>query len=449
MSGKVAAVAWCLAASVLAQDSAPATRPESRRATETVVDCGLRVRIVPIDVPGELAVILGFRNAGILSEPAGQPHLAHVSEHVRFHQAPEGADLAKAVGKWLALGRANAETLPDVMYFDLYPTRAELPAALRLQVGRLFGATGDQAVLEREKAVALSEVTGLEGRRTAGMDALGKFAWSAFTQVGIHGAKDVPFKAHTAEITLEDVRKFGGIGRFRPDRAMLTIAGNFDPGEVDAELRTVLEATKALIEQEPFAPFAPFVPKPGVRAGTWDVASNQFFMAWIGPPPSDRAHPALAAFARVLATRLALAPEIRAAALQPTVVHADVGGLFAVQSPLRKKEGGEALAAEIRKAIDSCATGQGLMLLDRAKYTARVNSGFPPGPLQYPPGLPRQIMLHANYELARMRVTLAAGQTAEEYCARVDEITAGDVKAAVNAWLAPEKAAIVTIAGKE
>src|SRR5262245_7117794 len=106
MSGKVAAAVCLMLASVVAQDSAPASRPESRRAVEELVDWGLRVRVVPIDVPGELAVILGFRNAGILSEPAGHPHLAHVSEHARFHSMPQGSELGKLVDKWFSLGRA-------------------------------------------------------------------------------------------------------------------------------------------------------------------------------------------------------------------------------------------------------------------------------------------------------------------------------------------------------
>jgi predicted Zn-dependent peptidase len=446
MSGKAAALACLLLASVLAQDSRPATRPESRRAVEEIADWGLRVRVVPIDVPGEIAVILGFRNAGILSEPAGQPHLAHLSEHARFWAVPEATEWGKALKRWYAEGRATAETLPEMMYFDLYPKRDELRTALMIQLQRLFPVAADEAVLEREKPIALSEVTGLEKSRTAAMDGLGKFAWSAFTQAAFHGASEVPFKAHTALITRDEVQSFWGAERFRPDRAMLTIAGNVDVDTVDAELDAIFKKITASIMTEPWTPSPP---KLGPVKTSWDVGSHQAFVAWPGPPPSHPDHPALAVFARVLATRVVLSHDLRAAARQPVLVHGDVGGMFVVQAPLQAADGGETFAIGVKKAVDFSTTAQGLLLLKTAKSTVRVNSGFAPAAIEYPPSLPRRIMVHANYELARMRVTLTAGQTAEEYCARVDAVTAEQVQTAAKTWLAPERATVVTIAGKE
>jgi hypothetical protein len=48
-----------------------------------------------------------------------------------------------------------------------------------------------------------------------------------------------------------------------------------------------------------------------------------------------------------------------------------------------------------------------------------------------------------------MRATLAWDQSPEDYCARTDKVGAEAIKAAVRTWLAPDKAAVVTIAGKE
>ena len=45
--------------------------------------------------------------SGILAEPAGVPHLAHISEHAIFHSLVD-AGPAKLVEQWYAEGRANA-----------------------------------------------------------------------------------------------------------------------------------------------------------------------------------------------------------------------------------------------------------------------------------------------------------------------------------------------------
>ena len=92
---------------------------------------GLRVRLVPI--PGEkgVAVLLGVR-AGFFDEPSGSPHLAHVTEHLVVFASPPRGDEGKAVARWYGAGKANAETLPGFMYFDLHIEPDELDTALRV-----------------------------------------------------------------------------------------------------------------------------------------------------------------------------------------------------------------------------------------------------------------------------------------------------------------------------
>jgi predicted Zn-dependent peptidase len=434
-------LATCLATAGLAQDSAPASRPASRPAVALTLEHGLKLRVVPIDLPGQIAVLVIVNGAGILSEPGGAPHLAHVSEHAVFHCAGD----AKLVGSWFSQGRANAETLPELMYFDAYPSRAELEAALRIAFLRAIGAfTIADPIVQREKPVALAEVRQLEAARTASSDLLGKFAWSAFVQIGVHRAADAPFVRFTETITSEDVQGFCAT-RFRPDRATIVVVGDVDPVAVEDTLGGLFDEVTMVLE-----PAA--APRPAIRAGSfegsWDVASHQFFMAWPAPPATDPAHPALTLLAQLLNLRIPMSAPIRKEALAGGLALADVGGLFVVQMPLRAKDGGPAVATEVRKLLDDLANDErGPRALKGLKSNVRMSAGL--GPIRYPPHLPRKILAHANQELARARATLAWGQPPEEYCARVDAVTAADVRAAIRQHLAAEKAAIVTIAGRE
>src|SRR5262249_16348685 len=84
-------------------------------------------------------------------EPAGVPHLAHVTEHLTVFDLPPGSDEARAVARWSAQGKANGETLADFMYFDLHVPSAELATALRVQAGRLTGGHFSKDTLARER----------------------------------------------------------------------------------------------------------------------------------------------------------------------------------------------------------------------------------------------------------------------------------------------------------
>ena len=405
MLGKGILFACCLAAAIVAQESQPASRPASRPAIEYRTQSGFRVRLAPVDLPGEVAVILGIQGAGMLSEPAGTPHLAHISEHGVFHSIGEDTQWGKLVAQWHGEGRANAETLPDFMYFDLYPPEgiahgARLP--IEIQYQRFVGGYSPPSVMDREIPLALSEVTGLEALRTEKLDRLGKFAWSAFTQAALRGISDVPFKSRTTEISWAMIDAFRQ-RTFYPGAAMLTVVGDFDPEEV----RRMIDPSWLPHHREHKAEPRPKL-RPGTVQGKWDVASDQFFMAWPAPPPSDPAHPALAVFAQLLQQRLSLAPAVMKLRRQPLFVFGDVGGFFAIQTPLKTANGGEALAAEIRKAIDALAADEGaLRALKNVKAGLRASAGILSGPIQYPPALSRKVLAHANIELARMRATLA------------------------------------------
>jgi predicted Zn-dependent peptidase len=446
MLGKGILFACCLAAAVVSQESRPESRAASRPAVEYRTPSGFRVRLAPVDLPGEVAVILGIQGAGILAEPAGTPHLAHISEHAIFHSLGEDSQLGKLVAEWQAKGMANAETLPELMYFDLQPP-ADVPLRLAIQAQYqrfVGGGYAPPSVMEREIPRALSEVTTLEASRTDKLDFLGKFAWSAFTQIALRGATAVPFKARSEEITWAMVSEFRE-RTFYPGAGMLTVVGDFDP----EALRPAIDPGWTPKQRKNQAEPRPKL-RPGAVQGTWDVASHQFFMAWPAPPPSDPAHPALSVFSHLMFPRLLMSPALSKAARQSVGLHADVGGMFVIQVPLKRSDDGPNAAAAIAASFEALSKEKSAFRsLKAAQASVRSLAGITSGEIQYPPRLSRKILAHANLELARMRATLAWDQSPEDYCARADKVTAADIQAAVKTWLAPDKAAIVTVTGKE
>src|SRR5262245_3329631 len=194
-----------------------------REAAEFTLPNGLRVRLVPVAGEAEAVLLLGVR-AGSLEEPEGSPHLAHVVEHMTVFDAPPGSEEEGAIARWYGAGRANAETLADFMYFDLRVETAEVPLAVRAQAARLAGRNFDPEVLKREIPRALGELEHLESQKKGFTS---KFALMALAQVAFHGRSEVPFRERTRAFTVEDVKAFHE-RTFRPDRAMLVVAGGFD-----------------------------------------------------------------------------------------------------------------------------------------------------------------------------------------------------------------------------
>jgi secreted Zn-dependent insulinase-like peptidase len=150
---------------VLTLATCGAEAPAADEPTSFSLENGLRVRLVPLEGEERVFVILAVQ-AGFLDEPAGLPHLAHVTEHLVVFGAPGGSDEAEATERWFRAGRANGETLPGWMYFDLQVESGELEAALRVQAIRLARPefTGD--ILSREIPRTLQELGGFPKRVT-------------------------------------------------------------------------------------------------------------------------------------------------------------------------------------------------------------------------------------------------------------------------------------------
>jgi RNA polymerase sigma factor (sigma-70 family) len=256
----------------------PPKAADDTKPSEYTLDNGLRVRLVPRAGDKQVMVLL-FARAGFLHEPAGLPHVAHVTEHLTVFDLP--AAEAKLADGWFKAGKANGETLPDLMYFDLLVPSDEAEAAVKVQAARLAGAEFGKETLAREVPRALQEVDFVE---KSAFPAAGKFAFTAFTQAAFHGKTDQPLRAGTKRLTVADVTAFHR-ATFRPDWAGLVVAGEFDPKAI----RKAVDAAFGRMKNPP-APAARPAMKPGEVSADWDVNTRHVFVAWPVPDPTHADH---------------------------------------------------------------------------------------------------------------------------------------------------------------
>jgi predicted Zn-dependent peptidase len=414
--------------------------PRAARAGERPTEFGLRnklrARVVPAPKEKEVVVLLGVR-AGAFDEPAGKPHLAHVAEHCLVDAASPGSDEARAVERWFAEGHANAETLGPLMYFDLHLPAEELATAIRVQATRLGGPTFRREVLDREIPRALAEVNNLE--QPGGYT--GKFAASAFAQAAFHGKTQIPLKADTQKLSIDDVRTFW-TRLARPDRAILVVIGNVDP----ATARREVERAFGKIPTPPqVALLPPPKLKPGRVSATWDVATRHVFLAWPVPAPAERDHAALTLASLLLMQRLALDPQVSALTTVPMASN-EGDGFFLVSAQAKPDADLGALEAKLLEHVGRMAKRDALAeaeVLQVRAFLPQMMGDVDLDTIPLPPNVTK-MMARGNVELQRMTREIAWGDLSA-YAKRARAVDGKAIRAAVGRHLDPAKATIVRL----
>lgn len=397
---------------------------------------GLRVRLVPGGDPGKVGLLLGVR-AGFLDEPAGVPHVAHVTEHLATF-APRGAELARAVARWVPQGQANAETLADFMYFDLQVPADELALALRVQAGRFSADDFTAELLAREVPRTLSEIDFVERSALGGP---AKFALAPFVQVALHNNPvAAPIRARTRAMTLDQVRAFHR-RTFRPDRAILVVIGDFDPAAVRPEITKAFGAI-------PRPDKAPPV-RPALRAGdhkaTWDVKTRHLLLAWPAPTSDHADHPALTLAAQELQTRLWWDGELQKRTKIPLVSN-DQEGMFLVNVQLKPDADPAAVKAKLLERVAALADSKKLPDDAVTRALAQFRTQTEPPDLtkgRIPKGMSK-ILIMLNAELQRLRWEIVCNDLTA-YTQRLAETKPEAVRAAAARHLAADKACVVQL----
>ncbi|MGH6965192.1 MAG: M16 family metallopeptidase [Phenylobacterium sp.] len=253
---------------------------------------GMRYAIRRQTIPaGQAAVRLWF-DAGALDETDAQQGLAHFLEHMAFNGSkavPEG-DMVKILERLgLAFGAdTNASTgFDETIYkLDLPKTDDEtVDTALMLLREAAGNLTLDPAAVDRERGVVLSEERASDTPSTRVFKASLEFQLRGQRMPTRYPIGKVDVLQHAPASQIADFyRRF-----YRPERAVLVVAGDFDPAAMEAKIRTRFGDWKAegpagvdpdLGKVLPRKTEAKLIVEPGTRLNMQ--------ITWVRPPDLSR-----------------------------------------------------------------------------------------------------------------------------------------------------------------
>jgi predicted Zn-dependent peptidase len=332
---------------------------------------GLTVAIDPM--PAAQSAAIGLHAfVGSRSEAVGKGGLAHLVEHMVFKGA-RGRD-ARAIAEAIedVGGSLNAWTSRDQTLFHARTLAADVGLALELIADLVRAPRLDQAELEREKLVILSELGEcLDAPDDLIHDRLFEAAFG-----------DQPL----ARPVLGNEASIGGLTRsdcvdwldqqYRPERLVISAAGRVDPGHI----LLLAEALFGDLETRVAPPIetAQFVG--GIRSDRRSAEQTHLALAYRGLPASSDAAPALSLFAQAVGGGMSsrLFQELREerglaySVYAWTQGYADTG-LFAVNLAADKARATEALNLA-RDVVERAASDLSGAELNRAR--AQVEAGM-------------------------------------------------------------------------
>lgn len=189
---------------------------------------GLQLIALPSE-SATVAVQLWYR-VGAKHDPVGRSGFAHLFEHMMFkrtrHMEDEQFDrMTEDVG-----GSNNAFTAEDMTVYHSVVPPNHLEPILWAEAERMANLAVEQASFESEREVVKEEY-----RQRVLADPYGRL----FNAIPIYGYQSHPYRrpvvgsmADLDAATLADVREFHD-DHYRPDNAVLIVAGAFDPADLD------------------------------------------------------------------------------------------------------------------------------------------------------------------------------------------------------------------------
>ena len=266
--------------------------------TDRTLDNGLRVIALEDRATPTVAVQVWYR-VGSKDDPPGRSGFAHLFEHLMFKNTermpPETLDrLTEDVG-----GENNAFTADDMTaYFETVPSN-HLERLLWAEAERMASLTVDEANFRTERDVVKEEF-----RQSVLAPPYGEFGeWIIKQSFARHPYKR-PTIGNIEELdaaSLEEVRRFHST-YYRPDNAVLAVAGDFDPSElqrwVDQYFGPVPKPPGSVPRVAVTEP-----PRPGERTVTTTgekAPLPALGVTFLGPPAVDPQAPALRVLEQIL-----------------------------------------------------------------------------------------------------------------------------------------------------
>lgn len=210
--------------------------------------------------------------AGSRQDPADRGGLAHLLEHLVYRSTPKFSSGRLPLAYESVGARSGARTTPDhVVFWEVLPA-GQLDLALQVEADRLDGLTFSMNDLERERDLVLAELSSARPERHVEGYLRRLLAPGSPQEHVLPAGTPEEIRA----ITPDDLRALYD-RCYRPDRAVLTVTGGFDPDAVEARLAELFappaepRPTASPAAPGAAAPEAPPEP-PKVSGGTLMVA---------------------------------------------------------------------------------------------------------------------------------------------------------------------------------
>ena len=361
------------AASKSGAKNAPLTLPPINYATRTLPN-GLKVLSV-VDRSTPNVTVQVWYGVGAKDDPLGRSGFAHLFEHMMFKATrdmpAENMDrLTEDVG-----GMNNASTWDDLTnYYEVIPAN-HLERLLWAEAERMSSLDVDEANFKSERAVVEEEL-----RQRVLADPYGRFTELAIPEASFtehpYRRPSIGSIADLDAATIDDVKAFHAT-YYRPDNAVLVVAGNYDPAQLNAWIDRYFGQIKP-----PAAPLPRVTVKEPARTGSKTVTAYgpnvplpAVAITWQAPAAADADAPALTVLDALLTTgnasRLYQSLVYRQQVAQSVFSSADTRqqpGLFYVGAVLSDgktpAQGEAALMAEVARIKAKPVTAAEL---DRAK----------------------------------------------------------------------------------
>ncbi|MBQ9473047.1 MAG: insulinase family protein [Bacteroidales bacterium] len=251
--------------------------------TEHCLDNGLRL-ILHRDVTTPLVSVNLLYDVGSRDEDPDLTGFAHLFEHLMFSGTPDNPSYDTVVNS--LGGESNAFTGNDYTdYYITVPAQA-LPQALALEADRMRNLDVSQHNLDVQRQVVTEEYTQRYINQPYG-DAWLRLRALAYT---VHPYRWCPIGrdiAHVQNATLGQVRSFYDT-YYRPNNAILAIAGNFDPVEATALVHELFAPIAPAARPVRHLPVEPDMAEDRRLVLCRDYPSDAVYMAFLTP---ERLHP--------------------------------------------------------------------------------------------------------------------------------------------------------------
>jgi predicted Zn-dependent peptidase len=261
---------------------------------------GLTVCIQPLPSQSQVAVVVAYR-IGSRDDPPGRPGLAHLVEHMTYRgsrhmEAYDALRLLESEG-----GTIRGYTMPDRTVYESLVPAAALPRALWVESERMaftqerFSAASldaERRLIEGEQKVTESAQRDFDSRVARGL----------FGEQHPY-SPPLDISAFLSEFRLDDVREFYQRG-YRPENALLVIAGGIDPGFAREQVERYFGSVRSS-GPAPARSVPDVEPRPSHRLRIEHRSGEEMFGArWVIPKPSLRERVEISLLAHMLKKRL-------------------------------------------------------------------------------------------------------------------------------------------------